>query len=60
MRVQGVSGDPVPAWSGPPEDECLGCEICGTCFELEDELAEVDVPVHDPHVRRPSPPAWAH
>jgi len=62
MDVRRVGGEAVPvsAWSEPPEVECLGCEICGTCFELEDDLAEVDVPIHDPSARRPAPPAWAH
>jgi hypothetical protein len=44
--IQHVASSPLPSpWSEEDAEEaccaegsfCLGCELCGTCFELDDE-----------------------
>jgi hypothetical protein len=64
MRMESVGLDSAAAWSEEPEEECVGCEICGTCFELADELEDVGVPAPDRGARGPgtgpSSSGWAH
>ncbi len=43
MRTQDVIVEAEPRWNETLEEEaaeCMGCEICGTCFELALEAPE--------------------
>lgn len=70
MRMESVRADSTAAWSEEPEEAwvegpeeaCVGCEICGTCFVLEDEPVDVAVAEREARDRRAgaSPSGWAH